>query len=153
MFFKGDRVLYRNTHFGTIERDQSSPQSETVQVTLDKPYGSVGQTMRIDDLEAVRDADHERYLSLQINKIAPSRTEWKSGEGVMDDETAHKIIREMRDDVIASVVTLKHRLRQEQDEFNRDPSPDTAAIIRRLEQKIEDATKQGTALAIATAKF
>ena len=155
MFFKGDRVLYRNTHFGTVHEVQTMPTAETVEVKFDKPYVGNGKpvVVRTDDLEKVRDAEHERYLSLQINRFAPSKSDWKPTGEVMDDDTAHKIVREMRDDVVASVVTMKTRLRQEQEEFDRDPAPDTAAIIRKLEQRIEDAVRQGTALAIACSKF
>lgn len=155
MFFKGDRVLYRNTHFGTVHEVQTMPTAETVEVKFDKSYVGQGkpQQVRIDDLERVRDAAHERELSLQINKVAPSRSDWKPTGEVMTDEDAHKIIREMRDDVIAASVTIKDRLKQEQAEFDRDPSADTAAIIRRLEAKLADAVRQGTALAIACSKF
>lgn len=150
---KGTRVLYRNTHFGTVQEQQMN--DTYIKVIFDRPYIGAGKTqeVRVDDVEVVRDDAHERELTLQINKVAPSRSDWKPTGEVMSDEDAHKIIREMRDDVIASSVTIKHRLKQEQAEFDRDPAADTAAIIRRLEAKLADAVRQGTALAIACSKF
>lgn len=155
MFSKGDRVLYRNTHFGTVEFGETDASPGIVDVRYDRPYigGGKAVQVRAEDLEKVRDDAHERELTLQINKVAPSRSEWEPSGEVMSDDTAHRIVREMRDDVIDASVTLKRRLEKEREEYRNDPAEDTAAIIRRLEAKLADAVRQGTALAIACSKF
>jgi len=80
MFNKGDRVLYRNTHFGTVQASELDPPTGVLYVRFDKPYVGGGKVVpvRVEDVIAVTDAAHEQELSLKINKIAPSREEWKS---------------------------------------------------------------------------
>lgn len=71
----------------------------------------------------------------------------------MDNETAHKIIRDLRDVALRDVEEITARLDREFDENTKDPSIDTVAIISRLQDRLERRAHEAEALAIAASKF
>jgi hypothetical protein len=71
----------------------------------------------------------------------------------MDDKTAHDIIKQMRDTALAEVKGVEARLKAEIEDYDRSPHIDTAAIIRRLQDRLESRAHEAEALAIAVSKF
>jgi hypothetical protein len=151
MYSKGDRVLYRNAHFGTVTEDQTDP--NLVHVKFDKRFGKVNQPVRIDDLEAVHNAEHEQRLSLQINKTAPSRAEWQSETKVVTDAEAHKTVQKMRDLAVADYAKLKKELDQMQTWMAKDRDSYVGWQATILAAKVEAKLMEAQALAIAATKF
>lgn len=72
---------------------------------------------------------------------------------VMTDTEAKEILEAMLDTAISDVVSFKQRLTDYRNDFNADPSPDTAAQIARIEVRLAKRVKEGAALAIAGTKF
>ena len=59
----------------------------------------------------------------------------------------------MLDDAVNAATVLALRLQQETEEYKREPSEDTAAIIQRIDGQHKDMMQRAEALAIAVAKF
>lgn len=71
----------------------------------------------------------------------------------MNDDQAHKILRDMRDAMLNEVALLEMRLVHENAEYEQDPDPLTAHIIERTAAKVTLKRIQAEALAIAVTKF
>lgn len=158
MFNKGDRVLYRNTHFGTVTADEIDPNVGIVYVEFDKRQimgVESARPVRTEDLLAVKDAAHEAQLSVQINKVAPSRAAYQKQQEpkVTTDADAHKTIQKMRDLAVSEHVKLKKELDEMLDWMARQPDPYIGWKVTELSAKVEAKFMEATALAIAATKF
>jgi 3-phenylpropionate/cinnamic acid dioxygenase small subunit len=71
----------------------------------------------------------------------------------MPNTEAKTIIWEMFDSAIKDVASFKRRIAELEEDFNADPSPDTAAQIKRTKGRLERRIKEGAALAIAATQF
>jgi hypothetical protein len=71
----------------------------------------------------------------------------------MDDNEAHKVIRDLLDQKVEASRQANKRLREERAEFDEDPHPLTDHIIKRTEEKIARLDRESEALAIAASKF
>lgn len=71
----------------------------------------------------------------------------------MDDQTAHAVLKGLRDAALNDVAAINERLEREFDEERKDPNVDTVAIISRLQDRLERRSYEAEALAIAVSKF
>ena len=158
MYNKGDRVLYRNTHFGTVTADEIDPNVGIVYVEFDKRQVmgvESARPVRTEDLVAVKDAAHEAQLSIQINRIAPSRDAYKRQQEpkVITDAEAHKTLQKMRDLAVHEHVTLKKELDNLLNWNARYPDEYIGWKVAEFQAKVEAKFMEATALAIAATKF
>ncbi len=72
---------------------------------------------------------------------------------VMTDTEAKVIIEAMVDTAISDTISFKRRIAELGNDFNADPSPDTAAQIKRTQDRLAKRIKEAAALAIAVTKF
>jgi outer membrane murein-binding lipoprotein Lpp len=71
----------------------------------------------------------------------------------MTDTEAKTTLWSMFETAVSDVSSFKRRIAELEEDFNADPSPDTAAQIERTKARLEKRVREAAALAIATNRF